>query len=133
MTLDMKPFFIGLATGSATMLLFCVVLLLTAAWTLNWHANRADDGPAPDFCPTVGDTNVTQFLKPIRQKYNIPAMAAALVTSDGIQYVGAVGVLVEAAALAQGLVCYFSRLYCGVYAEGDAPAPYRIADAPCGG
>ena len=40
----------------------------------------------------VGDTNVTQLLKPIRQKYNMPAMAAALVTSDGIQYVGAVGV-----------------------------------------
>jgi CubicO group peptidase (beta-lactamase class C family) len=35
---------------------------------------------------------VTQLLKPIRQKYNMPAMAAALVTSDGIKYIGAVGV-----------------------------------------
>lgn len=40
----------------------------------------------------AGDTNVTQLLKPIRQKFNVPAMAAAIVTSDGIKFVGTVGV-----------------------------------------
>ncbi|HTV63719.1 MAG TPA: serine hydrolase domain-containing protein [Verrucomicrobiae bacterium] len=47
---------------------------------------------APAFCPAVGDQAVTQALKPIRQKYNVPAMAAAIVTSDGIKFIGAVGV-----------------------------------------
>ena len=100
---NMKSYWLGAITGGAvvfadssrgstTMFVLSVVLLLTTAWTLNLRASGAYDGPAPDFCPMVGDTNVTQLLKPIRQKYNMPAMAAALVTSDGIQYVGAVGV-----------------------------------------
>lgn len=99
----MKSFWVGAITGGAVVFvatfrgstptfLLCAVLLWATAGTLNLYAQRADDGPAPDFCPMVGDTNVTQLLKPIRQKYNMPAMAAALVTSDGIQYVGAVGV-----------------------------------------
>lgn len=70
----------------------CVALLFTAAWVMNRRAQRADDGPAPKFCPLVGDTNVTQLLQPIRQKYNLPAMSAAVVTGDGLKWVGAVGV-----------------------------------------
>ncbi|MGA2247114.1 MAG: serine hydrolase domain-containing protein [Verrucomicrobiota bacterium] len=59
---------------------------------MNSKANAANDGPAPAFCPLVGDTNVTELLKPIRQKFNVPAMAAAVLTSDGLKFVGAVGV-----------------------------------------
>jgi CubicO group peptidase (beta-lactamase class C family) len=44
------------------------------------------------FCPAVGEEAVTRSLKPIREKFHVPAMAAALVTSEGVQYVGAVGV-----------------------------------------
>jgi len=40
----------------------------------------------------AGDTAVSQVLKQIRQKYDVPAMAAAVVTSDGIEFVGAAGV-----------------------------------------
>jgi CubicO group peptidase (beta-lactamase class C family) len=49
-------------------------------------------GAAAAFCPAVGDEAATQALKPIRQKFNVPAMAVAVVTSDGIKFLGAVGV-----------------------------------------
>ena len=40
----------------------------------------------------TGDAAVTSLLEPIREKSGVPAMAAAVVTSAGIQFVGAVGV-----------------------------------------
>lgn len=92
MKLDPKSFFVGIIAGGAGMFFLCGVLLLATAWFINASAHRADDGPAPEFCPAVGDKNVTQLLKPIRQKFNLPAMAAAAVTSDGLKFVGAVGV-----------------------------------------
>src|ERR1017187_6345737 len=91
MKFDLKSFGIGLVTGAIIMLVICVALLLAAAWAIN-KQNAAKLGPAPAFCPVVGDEAVTQALKPIRQKFNVPAMAAAVVTSDGIKFVGAVGV-----------------------------------------
>ena len=94
MRLDAKSFLAGLVAGGGAMLCLGVVLLFGVAWLMNQHdrAHRAEAGPAPKFCPMVGDTNVTQLLKTIRQKYNLPAMAAAVVTSDGLKLVGAVGV-----------------------------------------
>lgn len=74
------------------MFIFCVALLFTAAWVMNRRSLRADDGPAARFCPVIGDTKVTRLLQPIRQKYHLPAMSAAVVTSDGLKLVGAVGV-----------------------------------------
>jgi len=40
----------------------------------------------------AGDEAVTRALKPIREKSDVPAITATVVTSDGIQFVGAVGV-----------------------------------------
>jgi CubicO group peptidase (beta-lactamase class C family) len=40
----------------------------------------------------TGDEAVTSALKPIREKNDVPGIAAAVVTSAGIQFVGAVGV-----------------------------------------
>lgn len=40
----------------------------------------------------AGDEAVTSVLKPIREKNDVPAIVAAVVTSAGIQFVGAVGV-----------------------------------------
>jgi CubicO group peptidase (beta-lactamase class C family) len=74
------------------MLLICVVLLFAVAWMMNNRENTAKIGVVPVFCPAVGDEVVTRALKPIRQKFNVSAMAVAVVTSDGIIYVGAVGV-----------------------------------------
>jgi len=92
MRLEVKSFFIGLVTGGAVMLILCVALLFTAAWVMNRREQRADVGPAPKFCPLIGDASVTRLLQPIRQKYNLPAMSAAVVTGDGLKLAGAVGV-----------------------------------------
>jgi CubicO group peptidase (beta-lactamase class C family) len=89
--LDLKSFVVGAFAGGAVMFCLCVALLLMVAWIMN-RKGATNAGPAPAFCPAVGDTNVTQLLQPIRQKFNLPAMAAAVVTDAGIQYVGAVGV-----------------------------------------
>ena len=48
--------------------------------------------PAAGPCPVVGAEGLTRLLKPIRQKHGVPAMAAAIVTSQGAVAVGAVGV-----------------------------------------
>ena len=74
------------------MFVICVVLLFAVAWMMNRRDNAAKTATAPAFCPVAGDEAVTQVLKPIRQKFNVPAMAVAVVTSDGIKFVGAVGV-----------------------------------------
>jgi CubicO group peptidase (beta-lactamase class C family) len=88
----LKSFGIGLATGAAGMLVLCVVLLFTVAWEMNKRDQAAATGTAPAFCPTAGDEAVTRILKPIRQKFNVPAMALAVVTSDGIKFLGVAGV-----------------------------------------
>jgi CubicO group peptidase (beta-lactamase class C family)/tRNA A-37 threonylcarbamoyl transferase component Bud32 len=98
-----KRFAIGLVAGAFAMLLICVGLIFALAWKMNNRKSAGNPvGPAPAlaahtgtataFCPMVGDEAVTQALKPIRQQFNVPAMAVAVVTSDGIKYVGAVGV-----------------------------------------
>jgi CubicO group peptidase (beta-lactamase class C family) len=43
------------------------------------------------YCPAAGDPAVTSLLAPIRQKHEIPAMAAAFVTSKGLVTAGVVG------------------------------------------
>lgn len=45
-----------------------------------------------DVCPAAGDQVITDALKPIRQKYRVPAIAGAIVTSKGIENCGVVGV-----------------------------------------
>jgi CubicO group peptidase (beta-lactamase class C family) len=59
---------------------------------LGWPQKKSATDPSRDFCPAVGDTNVTQLLVPIRNEFNVPAMAALVLTSDGVKFVGAVGV-----------------------------------------
>jgi CubicO group peptidase (beta-lactamase class C family) len=75
------------------MRILVIILLsaITAALSL-WAYHAAE--PAPfnaGYCPAVGDPAVTNLLAPIRAKYKVPAMAAALVTSKGLVTVGAVG------------------------------------------
>ena len=91
---DGKSFWVGLVVGAAAMLFICVALLFGTAALMLKHqrAGAAKSYPATALCPLAGDEAVTSRLKPIRQKFGVPAMAAALVTSEGIQFVGAVGV-----------------------------------------
>jgi CubicO group peptidase (beta-lactamase class C family) len=42
--------------------------------------------------PIVGDQKVSEILEQIRQKYDVPAMAFAVITSDGIKWAGVAGV-----------------------------------------
>jgi CubicO group peptidase (beta-lactamase class C family) len=43
-------------------------------------------------CPKDGDANITKLLEPIRKKHKVPAICAAVVTSEGLEFVGAAGV-----------------------------------------
>jgi len=65
-----------------------VVTAVLSVWA--YHAGK----PAPfnaSYCPAVGHPAVTNLLAPIRGKYQVPAMAAALVTSKGLVTAGVVG------------------------------------------
>ena len=94
MKLDAKSFGCGLVAGVLVGVLVGFLLLLGVAVMKSREKAGRDQFAASStsFCPTVGDERVTQALKPIRQKFNVPAMAAALVTSEGIECCGAVGV-----------------------------------------
>lgn len=49
-------------------------------------------GASDQVCPVAGDQAVTDALKPIQQKYHLPAVAGAIVTSKGLDICGVVGV-----------------------------------------
>jgi CubicO group peptidase (beta-lactamase class C family) len=84
MNFDFKSFALG------------VVFTLAAGGMLAWALQSAQNTPASGAVsgpvPAVGDDAVTQLLVPILQKHDLPAMTAAIVTSDGVEFVGAVGV-----------------------------------------
>lgn len=92
MKLDARSFIVGLIVGGGAVAVISVVTLLAVATVMLKKQQAMKSFPPTAACPVVGAEEVTSALKPIRQKFGIPAMAAALVTSDGIQYVGAVGV-----------------------------------------
>ena len=92
MKFNLKSFIWGAVAGGVVMFFICAAVLLAVAWKMNQREHPAALGVAPEFCPEVGDTNVTRLLRPIRQKYNVPAMSAVVVTSKGIEFSGAVGV-----------------------------------------
>ena len=68
--------------------------LESAAETVIFSKEKKDQWKAAGYLiiPRASDEAVTSVLEPIRQKSGVPAMAAAVVTSAGIQFVGAVGV-----------------------------------------
>ncbi len=81
-----RPFGCGFVAGVVVGLVLGVCLALGV-----WWAQGGDSAPAGP-CPAVGDKAVTAVLQPIRQKHRVPAIAAAIVTSEGVSAVGAVGV-----------------------------------------
>src|SRR5437870_4873525 len=95
MQLDIKSFVWGLAVGVILMLVVCgAVLLGTAAVMVKRQAkvSAPESDSLSAFCPLAGDEGVTSLLRPIRQKFGVPAIAAVVVTSESIQLVGSVGV-----------------------------------------
>ena len=66
-------------------------LFVMSAVASAWAQGAAVPSLNATYCPAVGDPAVTNLLVPIRQKHQVPAMAAALVTSKGLVTVGVVG------------------------------------------
>ena len=68
-------------------------------------ASRPSSAPASaeTACPAVGDEAIVKILKPVRQKYDLPAMAGAIVTSKGLAAAAAVGVRKRGTDVAVGL------------------------------
>jgi CubicO group peptidase (beta-lactamase class C family) len=91
MNFDLKSFGAGLITGGNGILIFGMALAFILVPKLKAQ-QTAMSYPPTALCPATGDETVTDALKPIRQRFGIPAMAAVLLTSDGIQFSGAVGV-----------------------------------------
>jgi CubicO group peptidase (beta-lactamase class C family) len=70
-----------------------LLFAFTAVLSL-WAYHTGKPEPAPwdaGYCPAAGDPAVTNLLVPIREKYRVPAMAAAIVTSKGLVTAGVVG------------------------------------------
>ena len=65
------------------------VIGVSAAMVLGCSSAFAAD-PSP--CPVAGDAVITNVLVSIRQKYDVPAICAARVTSQGLSAFGVAGV-----------------------------------------
>jgi CubicO group peptidase (beta-lactamase class C family) len=77
---------------SSSKFLLTIIGLIIFTAVLSVWAYRAGAMPFnAGYCPATGDAAVTNFLVPIRNRHEVPAMAAALVTSKGLVAVGAVG------------------------------------------
>ncbi|MCX7014107.1 MAG: serine hydrolase [Candidatus Sumerlaeota bacterium] len=87
--------------------MFCAVAL--AACASAGESGRPTSRPASapasaaTACPAVGDEAIVKILKLVRQKYDLPAMAGAIVTSKGLVAAGAVGVRKRGTDVAVGL------------------------------
>jgi CubicO group peptidase (beta-lactamase class C family) len=72
--------------------LFGILGFLAATAVLSPGADSTSTTPFnAAYCPAAGDPAVTNLLVPIREKHQVPAMAAALVTSKGLVTVGVAG------------------------------------------
>jgi len=74
--------------------LSCFVLALIAWFVFDvGKVNRREEPRVtpPGVCPAAGDAALTNLLVQIRQKYNVPAICAAFVTSKGVTAVGVAG------------------------------------------
>jgi CubicO group peptidase (beta-lactamase class C family) len=94
-------YWVGEFDSSFTGLKFATeTLILTKEKDNEWKAAGYLIAPA---AAASGDHAVTSVLKPILQKHDVPAMAAAVVTSVGIKFVGVVGVRKRGTEVAAGL------------------------------
>lgn len=77
-----------------SVVLSCIALAVVAhfVYSLGKESREKAAPVAPGICPASGDAAVTNLLITIRQQHDVPAIAAALVTSKGIELVGVAGV-----------------------------------------
>ncbi|MCX7007489.1 MAG: serine hydrolase [Kiritimatiellaeota bacterium] len=70
-------------------------IFLAAGWCV-----CAVAAAAPGVCPASGDAAITEALQIIRKKFDVPAIAGAIVTSKGLERYGVVGVRKRGAEVA---------------------------------
>jgi CubicO group peptidase (beta-lactamase class C family) len=93
--MKVKWFVCGFLTGVVITIIAVVCL---AFFAIHKYGPGADGtvSTMPDSayaeCPKDGDANITKLLEPIRKKHKVPAICAAVVTSEGLKFAGAVGV-----------------------------------------
>jgi CubicO group peptidase (beta-lactamase class C family) len=84
---------IGGRTGRVGFLAFALVIEGVLASTGNAQQSPFQQGSAP--CPSVVSNrypSLAPVLEPIRLKHNLPALGAAIVTQQGVESIGVVGV-----------------------------------------
>ncbi len=94
--MSLKPFMFRFLIMGIIVTIAGVGLLITYAIHLQGQGNTVspitESESAFAACPKDGDVNITGLLEPIRKKYQVPAICAAVVTSKGLTALGAVGV-----------------------------------------
>jgi CubicO group peptidase (beta-lactamase class C family) len=91
--MKVKWFVCGFLTGVVVTVLAMVCF---AFFIIHQYGPGGTTSQMPDSayaeCPKDGDANITRLLEPIRKKYKVPAICAAVVTSDGLKAQGAAGI-----------------------------------------
>ncbi|MFA6186985.1 MAG: serine hydrolase domain-containing protein [Phycisphaerae bacterium] len=91
--MKLKWFIFGFLAGIVVTVITVAGILLFAA---NKYVQSHTVSQIPDSayaeCPNDGDANIIRLLEPIRKKHKVPAICAAVVTSEGLKFAGAVGV-----------------------------------------
>jgi CubicO group peptidase (beta-lactamase class C family) len=87
-----------------------LVLILAGIWFPRAYQHAVQEKPvaAPSLespGASVGDETITSLLQPIRRKFEMPAMAAAVITGENVPRCGAVGVLKRGTTLPVRLDC----------------------------
>jgi CubicO group peptidase (beta-lactamase class C family) len=104
MQFDPRSFSCGLILGAA------LVLIPVGIWFVRAHQQAVREKPVAVPGPdsqgaSVGDEMITSLLQPIRQKFDMPAMAAAVITGENVPRCGAVGVLKRGSTVPVRLDC----------------------------
>jgi CubicO group peptidase (beta-lactamase class C family) len=93
MRIGSKSFWLGVVAGALAMSLIRLPRVFIGEPAIQQRVALSNRSyPENAACPVAGDEAVTRLLKPIRQKFGVPAISAVVVTSGGVKFAGAVGV-----------------------------------------
>ncbi len=94
--MDNKSFGCGCAVGIVgTVVLVSVISIVGYLCFLTGRNKGTSQQPDPvvaESCPVAGDLDLAEVLKPIRRQHKLPAIAGAIVTSEGVVSMAVVGV-----------------------------------------
>lgn len=94
--MDNKSFGCGCAVGvCVTIVLSLSLSIVGYLYCLKGKSSRSvqlPDSISTESCPTAGDMDIAEVLTPIRSRNKLPSIAGAIVTSEGVVSMGAVGV-----------------------------------------